>query len=166
MPQAWALLGRLRPRAVFTSGGYLGIPLVLAARARGIRPGLGGQRGSGAGNRGGGPDGDPGGGVVPADAGHLPGALIRVRHADQIVRGTDRHAARRSFGVGADDRLLLVFGGSQAVARITDALAASLERLLDSWRVLHITGEAGLPAAEATRAWAVSAPSATCRSPI
>ena len=66
--------------------------------------------------------------------------------------GTDRHAARRSFGVGADDRLLLVFGGSQAVARITDALAASLERLLDSWRVLHITGEAGLPAAEATRA--------------
>src|SRR4029079_10931853 len=32
VPQAWALLGRLRPRAVFTSGGYLGIPLVMAAR--------------------------------------------------------------------------------------------------------------------------------------
>ena len=36
MPQAWALLGRLQPSAVFTSGGYLGIPLVMAARARGI----------------------------------------------------------------------------------------------------------------------------------
>ena len=36
VPQAWALLGRLRPSAVFSSGGYLGIPLVLAARGRGI----------------------------------------------------------------------------------------------------------------------------------
>jgi UDP-N-acetylglucosamine--N-acetylmuramyl-(pentapeptide) pyrophosphoryl-undecaprenol N-acetylglucosamine transferase len=66
--------------------------------------------------------------------------------------GVDRRAARHAFGVGADDRLLLVFGGSQAVARITDALAAALERLLADWRVLHIAGEAGMADAEATRA--------------
>ncbi|HET7636077.1 MAG TPA: glycosyltransferase, partial [Candidatus Limnocylindria bacterium] len=36
VPQAWWLLGRLRPDVLFTTGGYLGIPLVLAARARGI----------------------------------------------------------------------------------------------------------------------------------
>jgi UDP-N-acetylglucosamine--N-acetylmuramyl-(pentapeptide) pyrophosphoryl-undecaprenol N-acetylglucosamine transferase len=64
----------------------------------------------------------------------------------------DRPAARRSFEVAADDRLLLVFGGSQAVARLTDALAAALERLLADWRVLHIAGERGLAAAEAIRA--------------
>src|SRR4029079_13558563 len=66
--------------------------------------------------------------------------------------GADRQAARLSFGVQPDDRLLLVFGGSQAVARITDAVASSLERLLPQWRVLHIAGEAGMAAAEATRA--------------
>jgi UDP-N-acetylglucosamine--N-acetylmuramyl-(pentapeptide) pyrophosphoryl-undecaprenol N-acetylglucosamine transferase len=58
--------------------------------------------------------------------------------------GVDRDAARRSFGVAPDDRLLLVFGGSQAVARITGALESGLERLLAHWRVLHIAGEPGL----------------------
>ena len=36
VPQAWWLLGRLRPAALFTTGGYLALPLVLAARARGV----------------------------------------------------------------------------------------------------------------------------------
>ena len=36
VPQAWRLLGRLRPAALFTTGGYLALPLVSAARARGI----------------------------------------------------------------------------------------------------------------------------------
>jgi UDP-N-acetylglucosamine--N-acetylmuramyl-(pentapeptide) pyrophosphoryl-undecaprenol N-acetylglucosamine transferase len=65
--------------------------------------------------------------------------------------GIDRAAARASFGVAADERLLLVFGGSQAVARITAALDAALERLLADWRVLHLAGEAGMPAALALR---------------
>jgi UDP-N-acetylglucosamine--N-acetylmuramyl-(pentapeptide) pyrophosphoryl-undecaprenol N-acetylglucosamine transferase len=33
-PQAWALLRRLRPDAIFSTGGYLAVPLVAAARAR------------------------------------------------------------------------------------------------------------------------------------
>ena len=33
-PQAWALLGRLKPAAIFSTGGYLAVPLVAAARAR------------------------------------------------------------------------------------------------------------------------------------
>src|SRR5688500_19523632 len=36
VPQAWWLLGRLRPAALFTTGGYLALPLLLAARARRI----------------------------------------------------------------------------------------------------------------------------------
>jgi UDP-N-acetylglucosamine--N-acetylmuramyl-(pentapeptide) pyrophosphoryl-undecaprenol N-acetylglucosamine transferase len=153
VPQAYALLGRLRPRAVFTSGGYLGIPLVMAARARGI-PSLVWE-------------GNVVAGRATAAVGRLasrvavsfPPTLSTFR-GRAFVSGTpirafdgaDRRTARASFDVAPDDRLLLVFGGSQAVARITAALTESLERLLVDWRVLHIAGESGLAAAEATRA--------------
>jgi UDP-N-acetylglucosamine--N-acetylmuramyl-(pentapeptide) pyrophosphoryl-undecaprenol N-acetylglucosamine transferase len=152
VPQAWALLGRLRPLAVFTSGGYLGIPLVMAARARRI-PSLVWE-----------------GNVVPGRAtaavGRIatrvavsfpptldafPGRAFVSGTPIRSFAGADRQAARRAFGVSPDDRLLLVFGGSQAVARITAALESGLERLLADWRVLHIAGEAGLEAAEAVR---------------
>jgi UDP-N-acetylglucosamine--N-acetylmuramyl-(pentapeptide) pyrophosphoryl-undecaprenol N-acetylglucosamine transferase len=152
VPQAWALLGRLQPRAVFTSGGYLGIPLVMAARARRI-PSLVWE-----------------GNVVPGRAtvaiGRLasrvavsfpptldafPGRAFVSGTPIRSFSGIERGAARHSFGVGPDDRLLLVFGGSQAVARITAALESGLERLLAEWRVLHVAGDAGLAAAEAVR---------------
>jgi len=60
-------------------------------------------------------------------------------------------AARSSLGLGPDDRLLLAFGGSQAVARLTAALEGALERLLEGWQVLHVAGEAGMASAERAR---------------
>ena len=152
VPQAWALLGRLRPDAVFTSGGYLGIPLVMAARSRGIPTLLW--------------EGNVVAGRATAAIGRLatrvavsfpptvdafPGRSFVSGTPIRSFAGVDRAAARRSFGVGDGDRLLLVFGGSQAVARITVALELGLERLLAEWRVLHIAGEPGLPHAEAIR---------------
>jgi UDP-N-acetylglucosamine--N-acetylmuramyl-(pentapeptide) pyrophosphoryl-undecaprenol N-acetylglucosamine transferase len=153
VPQAWRLLGRLRPAALFTTGGYLALPLVTAARARGI-PSLLWE-----------------GNVTPGRAtaavarlatrvavsfpptldafpgrGFVSGTPIRS------FAGVDRVAARASFGVSADERLLLVFGGSQAVARITAALEAGLERLLADWHVVHLAGAGGMLAAQAMRA--------------
>ena len=150
VPQAWVLMGRLRPAALFTTGGYLAVPLVMAARGRGI-PTLVWE-----------------GNVIP---GRATAAVARMATRVAVsfpptlaafgdrafVSGTpirsfgqvDREAARASFGVGAEDRLLLVFGGSQAVARITAALEASLERLVDDWHVVHLAGEAGMPQARA-----------------
>jgi UDP-N-acetylglucosamine--N-acetylmuramyl-(pentapeptide) pyrophosphoryl-undecaprenol N-acetylglucosamine transferase len=152
VPQAWSLLGRLRPEAVFTSGGYIGIPLVMAARARGI-PSLVWE-----------------GNVVPGRATAAVGRMatrvavsfpptLAAFPGRSFVSGTpirsfaglDRDSARRSFGVEPDDRLLLVFGGSQAVARITGALEEGLERLLADWRVLHIAGEGGMAHADEIR---------------
>ena len=149
-PQAWWLLGRLRPAALFTTGGYLALPLVTAARARGI-PSLLWE-----------------GNVIP---GRATAAVARLATRVAVsfpptlaafpgrsfVSGTpirsfaavDRAAARASFGAAPDERLLLVFGGSQAVAHITRALDAVLERLLGDWRVLHLAGAAGMPAAQA-----------------
>jgi UDP-N-acetylglucosamine--N-acetylmuramyl-(pentapeptide) pyrophosphoryl-undecaprenol N-acetylglucosamine transferase len=152
VPQAYALLGRLRPRAVFSSGGYLGVPLVMAARARRI-PTLVWE-----------------GNVVPGRATAAVGRLadrvavsfeptLAAFPGRSFVSGTpirsfvgvERDVARRSFGVGDGDRLLLVFGGSQAVARITTALDGALGELVRGWHVLHICGEEGLVAAEASR---------------
>jgi len=152
VPQAWRLLGRLRPSALFTTGGYLALPLVTAARARGI-PSLLWE-----------------GNVTPGRAtaavarlatrvavsfpptlAAFPGRSFVSGTPIRSFAGTDRAAARASFGVSTDDRLLLVFGGSQAVARITGALEVALERLLLDWRVVHLAGAAGMPAAQAMR---------------
>ncbi len=151
-PQAWRLLGRLRPAALFTTGGYLALPLVAAARARGI-PSLLWE-----------------GNVIPGRStatvarlatrvavsfpptvAAFPGRSFVSGTPIRSFDGIDRAAARASFGIGPDERLLLVFGGSQAVARITGALSAALQRLLADWRVLHLAGAAGMPAALAMR---------------
>jgi len=151
-PQAFVLLGRLRPAAIFTSGGYLAVPLVAAARARGI-PTLVWE-----------------GNVMPGRATRAVGRLasrvavsfpptLAAFGAKGFVSGTpirsfvgiDRAAARRSFGVTDTDRLLLVFGGSQAVARFNAALGEALPRLVDDWRVLHLAGVGGMDAALAAR---------------
>jgi UDP-N-acetylglucosamine--N-acetylmuramyl-(pentapeptide) pyrophosphoryl-undecaprenol N-acetylglucosamine transferase len=152
VPQAWRLLRRLRPAAIFTTGGYLALPLVAAARARGI-PSLLWE-----------------GNVIPGRAtatvarlatrvavsfpptlDAFPGRSFVSGTPIRSFAGVDREAARASFGVAAGERLLLVFGGSQAVARITAALETSLERLLSDWHVLHLAGAAGMTVALAMR---------------
>ena len=79
------------------------------------------------------------------DLGFVSGTPIRS------FAGVDRADARRGWGLASDDRLLLVFGGSQAVARITAALEEALPTLVRDWVVVHLAGEAGMAAAEATR---------------
>ena len=63
----------------------------------------------------------------------------------------DRAAARVRLGLGPDERLLLIFGGSQAVRRFNLAVAEALPRLVEVVRVLHVTGDAGFDAAVAAR---------------
>lgn len=152
VPQAWWLLRRLRPAALFTTGGYLALPLVLAARSRRI-PTLVWE-----------------GNVQPGRATRAIGRYatrvavsfpptVAAFGDNAFVSGTpirsfagiDRDAARLSFGVEPDDRLLLVFGGSQAVARLSAATTAALPLLVRDWHVLHVAGENGMAAAGAAR---------------
>ena len=152
VPQAWWLLGRVRPAAIFTTGGYLALPLVLAARARGI-PTLVWE-----------------GNVLPGRATRAIGRVatrvavsfpptLDAFPGNGFVSGTpirsfdgiDRDAARHAFGLDAGDRLMLAFGGSQAVARMNAALAQALPRLLADWHVLHLAGEDGMADAGAAR---------------
>ena len=66
-------------------------------------------------------------------------------------RTIDREAARRQLEVGPGERLMLVFGGSQAVRRFNDAVAGALPRLVERCTVLHVTGDAGYAEALAAR---------------
>ena len=152
VPQAWWLLGRRRPAAIFTTGGYLALPLTLAARARGI-PTLVWE-----------------GNVIPGrstravarvatriavsfpptlDA--FPGRAFVSGTPIRSFAGIEREAARERFRLAPDDRLLLVFGVSQAVTTLNSAVFGSLNRLLDRWRLLHVTGESGMGAALVAR---------------
>ncbi len=155
VPQAAAILARLRPAAIFTTGGYVAIPVLIAARPMGIPTVLW--------------EGNvvPGRSVratarlasvvavsfpetgaalaVPADRCYLTGTPIRD------LGTVDPDAARARFGVPPGDRLLLVFGGSQAVRRFNAAVAEALPRLVERVHVVHVTGDAGYAGALADR---------------
>jgi UDP-N-acetylglucosamine--N-acetylmuramyl-(pentapeptide) pyrophosphoryl-undecaprenol N-acetylglucosamine transferase len=155
VPQAAAILARERPDAIFTTGGYVSVPTLLAAAPLRIP-------------------------VVLWDGNVVPGRSVRLtaRLADVLavsfeatcaalggagrpcyVTGTpirdtreiDREAARARLDVPPGARLLLVFGGSQAVRRFNAAVAEALPRLVERVHVIHVSGDDGYAAALAAR---------------
>lgn len=147
--QSWRLLGKLRPDVVFIKGGFVGVPVGLAAALRGIP-------------------------YVTHDSDALPGLANRIVapwakvHAVALPKEIYRYPAARTVTVGvpvmhyfkpftkaeADDtrtqlhlhnagRILLVTGGGLGAQRLNNALATCmpelLERYPDLW-VVHIAG--------------------------
>ena len=151
-PQAWLLLGRRRPAAIFSTGGYLALPLVLAAVARGI-PTLvwEGNVVAGRSTRAVGRLATRIAVSFPPTLSAFPGNAFVSGTPIRSFAGIDRGAARARLGIGPDELLMLAFGGSQAVLSINAAVLGALERLLDRWRLLHVAGEAGLAEARAAR---------------
>jgi UDP-N-acetylglucosamine--N-acetylmuramyl-(pentapeptide) pyrophosphoryl-undecaprenol N-acetylglucosamine transferase len=154
VPQAAAILARERPAAIVTTGGYVAIPVLLAATGMRI-PVLLWE-----------------GNVIPGRSvratARLAGVLaVSFAQTCQALRsgapcyvtGTPirdlreigRAAARAKFEVPARARLLLIFGGSQAVRRFNAAVAEALPRLVDRIHVIHVTGDDGYAAALAGR---------------
>jgi len=157
VPQAGVYLARRRPAAIFTTGGYVAIPVILAAAPLGIP-------------------------VLLWDGNVIPGRSVRAtaRLADVVAvsfattcgalgregderpcyltgtpirdtREIDREAARERLDVPAGARLLLVFGGSQEVRRLNAAVEDALPRLVERVHVIHVTGEGAYAASLADR---------------
>jgi UDP-N-acetylglucosamine--N-acetylmuramyl-(pentapeptide) pyrophosphoryl-undecaprenol N-acetylglucosamine transferase len=148
------MLLRRRPDAIFTTGGYVAIPVITAAAALRIP-------------------------VVLWEGNVIPGRSVRAvarlatylavtfdatcetlgRSRRCYVTGTpirdtsevDPLAARARLDVPAGSRMLLIFGGSQAVRRFNAAVEGALQRLVQKVHVVHVTGDAGYPAALANR---------------
>ena len=153
IPQALVLLVARRPAAIFTTGGYVAIPVLLAAAVLRI-PSVLWE-----------------GNVVPGRSVRFVARRATVvavsqsetaaalGHPRTYVTGTpirslagvDPDEARERFGGRPGERILLVFGGSQAVRRINDAVLGALPRLVERVRVVHVTGEDGYAAALAAR---------------
>lgn len=154
VPQAVAILLEERPAVVVATGGYVTIPVLLAARALGL-PSLLWE-----------------GNVVPGRSVRVSAPLARVvavadpetcqalgRRDGCYVTGTpirdvrvvDREAARARFEIPPEARVLLVFGGSQAARRLNEAVFAALPRLTERVWCLHVAGTDDFPAALAAR---------------
>jgi UDP-N-acetylglucosamine--N-acetylmuramyl-(pentapeptide) pyrophosphoryl-undecaprenol N-acetylglucosamine transferase len=157
VPQAGAILAAQRPAAIFTTGGYMAVPVLMAAAPLGIP-------------------------VVLWDGNVIPGRAVRAtaRLATALAvsfeatcealskaapgrpcyltgtpirdtRDVDREAARRRLDIDPSERVLLVFGGSQAVRRFNAAVSEALPRLVERVTVIHVAGEDGYAAALAER---------------
>lgn len=154
IPQAIRLIRRTRPEVIFSTGGYIAIPTLIAAWLTST-PSLlwEGNVQAGRSNT-----------LVAPLATRRAVAWAQTakrspwRDASTTVTGTpvrelstDRSTARSARGLKASDQLLLVFGGSQRVRRFETALDGALTTLLETWSVLHVVME-GLADAEQRRA--------------
>jgi UDP-N-acetylglucosamine--N-acetylmuramyl-(pentapeptide) pyrophosphoryl-undecaprenol N-acetylglucosamine transferase len=153
VPQAFAMLLWRRPAAILTTGGYVAIPVLLAAAVLRVPSVLW--------------DGN----VVPGRSVRFVTRLatvvavsfaetaVALGHPRTLLTGTpirevgtvDPDEARAVFGAKPGERILLVFGGSQAVRRFNDAVAGALLRLVERVRVVHVTGDDGYAAALSAR---------------
>ncbi len=152
VPQAiWKLI-RWRPDVIYTTGGYVAIPVLAAAALLRI-PSLLWE-----GNR------IPGRSVrlsarmatlrtvsFPGTEDCLPAPTYVTGTPIRDLEGHDDATARARLGLPDDVPVMLIFGGSQAVRRLSDAVAESIADLVERCCVVHITGAAGIEAAETLR---------------
>jgi UDP-N-acetylglucosamine--N-acetylmuramyl-(pentapeptide) pyrophosphoryl-undecaprenol N-acetylglucosamine transferase len=141
--QAWRLLGRLRPDVVFSKGGFVTFPVVLAAWLRRV-PVVAHESD-----------------LTPGLANRLSLPFVRtlcVTFAETraprfrgrlVVTGTpvreslrqgDPARGRAMLGVSAERPVLLVAGGSLGAEAINVAVDAALDALLDTFDVVHVRG--------------------------
>jgi len=154
VPQALALIARDRPAAIFTTGGYVAIPILVAARTLripvllwegNVTPGRSVRATAGLAS------------AIAVSFATTCTALATRRPCLETgtpireTRDVDRLAAREGLGIPPGDRVLLVFGGSQAVWRFNAAVAEVLPRLVERIHVIHVTGDEGYGPALAAR---------------
>ena len=145
---AATLVARVRPRAVFGGGGYVAGPIGLAAamlRTPLVIAEIDGHLGLT--NR-----------MLAPLARRVCTSLPLAGHTSPkfVITGrpippvpSDRNAARARFGIGPEETLVLVFGGSQGARSVNEAAIAAFAE--SDFRVLHAAGERDLPALAAPR---------------
>lgn len=147
--QAWRILGKIKPDVVFCKGGFVGVPVGLAAAARRIPyvthdsdaiPGLANRL------------------IAPwaaahavaLDAGLYPYPVdktssvgVPVSDAYQPVSPKEQAAYRAQVGLEKYDQILLITGGGLGARRVNDAMLKTAPKLLEAFPKLCIVHTAG-----------------------
>ncbi|MGH7325277.1 MAG: undecaprenyldiphospho-muramoylpentapeptide beta-N-acetylglucosaminyltransferase [Candidatus Rokuibacteriota bacterium] len=141
---AWRLLRRLRPRVVFSTGGFVGLPVVLAAGLERVPiviheqtavPGLANRIAARLARR-----------VAvtfPDTAGIFPPAKV-VLTGNPVrpeLRGGSRAEGITRFGLDPALPLIYVTGGAQGAQRINRTVGEILQGLLEHAQVIHQCGD-------------------------
>lgn len=142
--QALILMFKLRPSAIFSKGGFVAVPVTLAAwccrvpvvtHESDYSPGLANKIITPFSKR-----------VLytfaetekylPKEKSELVGTPVR-----QALFSGDADRGRKICGFGPEKPILLVMGGSQGAQRINDALKLILPELTEKFNIVHITGK-------------------------
>ncbi len=146
--QARTILGDFGPQAVLSTGGYASFPVALAARGRKIPLAVYL------------PDLTPGWAVraiarlAQRVAATAIESLRRLPSDKTIVTGypvrsefyhVDRGGGRERLGLGPEEKVLFIGGGSTGAQRINRAIAAEISGLLELCEVVHVSGPGDEP---------------------
>lgn len=145
--QARQLLKQIQPDVVFSKGGFVAVPVVLAAKSRHIpciihesdmTPGLANKICI--------PCADRVCTNFPETIQHLPPskAVLTGSPIRQELFHGDRERGLAFCGFTSDKPVLLIIGGSLGSVRINEAVRAILPRLLKDFQIIHLCGKGKL----------------------
>ncbi|WP_368654490.1 undecaprenyldiphospho-muramoylpentapeptide beta-N-acetylglucosaminyltransferase [Ornithinibacillus sp. 4-3] len=142
--QAWRIIGKRKPSVIFSKGGFVSVPVVLAAKLRGVptvihesdyTPGLANKLSM------------P---FVKQILTTFPETLKYVNqkkatYVGAVVREElfmgDKQKGLKLTNFTTDKPVLLIMGGSAGSQKMNEIVRDSLDTLLDHFQIIHICGE-------------------------
>lgn len=145
--QARRLLGRIRPNVVFSKGGFVSVPVVMAAKTRHIpviihesdlTPGLANKLAMPSATKVccNFPETLP---YLPKEKAVLTGSPIR----QELLHG-NKQAAKDFCGFTDDLPILMVMGGSIGSVYINNAIRGCIDILLTKYQIIHLCGKGNI----------------------
>ena len=145
--QARRLLGRIRPNVVFSKGGFVSVPVVMAAKTRHIpviihesdlTPGLANILAMPSATKVccNFPETLP---YLPKEKAVLTGSPIR----QELLHG-NKQAAKDFCGFTGDLPILMVMGGSIGSVYINNAIRGCIDTLLTKYQIIHLCGKGNI----------------------
>ena len=147
--QSWFLLGRIKPDVVFLKGGFVGVPIGLAAAARRLPiithdsdalPGLANRlvsrwvtthtTGQSAEN-------------YPYDKNKTIAVGVLVEHTYKSITGELQKEYKRQLNLPEDALVLVITGGSLGARQINQAVSSIIDKLLAEHTSLHVLHQVG-----------------------
>ena len=141
--EAKAVLKKLRPSVVFSKGGYVSLPVVIASyklnipvisHESDISVGLANKIASKYSD------------VVLTSFKNTSGAPKNAVYVGTPIRESlfikrDKYAVKKKYGVKTGKKILLIIGGSQGSSAINQAVRNALDELVKTYEIIHICGK-------------------------